>query len=136
MRIAENNPESWVVGFLDECWWSSRVALPALNSFSEKGKPLRLIEHSVAKGDSDPKAISCYGLYVPKLQETWLRLVDGRPVSGLTTQFLNWCSEKLEALGKKVWVLIWDNASWHISGEVYAPGSILTTERSRRAAQG
>ncbi len=26
--------------------------------------------------------------------------------------------QKLEALGKKVWVLIWDNASWHISREV------------------
>jgi hypothetical protein len=67
MRMAEDNPESWVVGFLDECW-SSRVALPALSSFSEKGKPLRLMQHSVAKDDPDPKAISCYGLYVPELQ--------------------------------------------------------------------
>jgi hypothetical protein len=120
MRMAQRHPESWVVGFLDECWWS-RVALPALSSFSEKkGKPLRLMQHSVAKDDPDPKAISCYGLYVPKLQKTWLRFVDGRPVSGITTRFLYWCSEKLEALGKEVWVLIWDNASWHISGEVRA----------------
>jgi hypothetical protein len=44
--------------------------------------------------------------------------VDGRPVSGITTQFLSWCCEKLEALGKKVLLLIWDNASWHISCEV------------------
>jgi hypothetical protein len=36
--------------------------LPTLHSFSEEGKPLRLIEHSVAKDDPDPKAISCYGL--------------------------------------------------------------------------
>jgi hypothetical protein len=72
MRMAENDPESWVVGFfLDECWWSSRVALPALKSFSEKGKPLRLIQRSVAKDEPDPKALSCYALYVPKLQETW-----------------------------------------------------------------
>ena len=35
MSVAESNPESWAVGFLDECWWS-RVALPALNSFSEQ----------------------------------------------------------------------------------------------------
>ena len=39
MSVAESNPESWAVGFLDECWWS-RVALPALNSFSEQSKPL------------------------------------------------------------------------------------------------
>ena len=117
MRMAENNPEGWVVGFLDECWWS-RVALPALNSFSEKGKPLRLIQRSVAEDDPDPKAISCYGLYVPELREMWIRFVDGRPVSGITTRFLLWCSEKLEEVGKRVWVLIWDNASWHISAQV------------------
>jgi DDE superfamily endonuclease len=29
-----------------------------------------------------------------------------------------WCCEKLEAAGKKVLVLIWDNASWHISRQV------------------
>ena len=117
MRVAEDDPESWVVGFLDECWWS-RVALPALSSFSEKGKPLRLIQQSVVKDDPGPKAISCYGLYMPELQEAWLRFVDGRPVSAITTQFLEWSCRKLAALGKKVLVLIWDNASWHISREV------------------
>ena len=33
------NPETWAVGFLDECWWS-RLALPTSSSFSEEGKPL------------------------------------------------------------------------------------------------
>jgi hypothetical protein len=42
----------------------------------------------------------------------------GRPVSGITTGFSEWCLKKLEGLGKKLWVLIWDNASWHISREV------------------
>src|SRR5215210_6898393 len=116
MRLTELN-DDWVLGFEDEVWWS-RLALPSLHSFSEKGKPLRLKQQSVAKDDPDPKAISCYGLYLPELEETWLRFVDDRPVSGITTQFLGWCSEKLEAIGKKVWVLVWDNASWHISHEV------------------
>ena len=116
MQLAENEAD-WVVGFCDECWWS-RVAQPNLHTFSEEGEPLRLVEQSVAKDDPDPKAISCYGLYLPELRESWLRFVDGRPVSGITTRFLQWCSQKLEALGKKVLVLIWDNASWHISREV------------------
>ena len=116
MRLAEEKVD-WVVGFLDECWWS-RVAQPNLHSFSEEGEPLRLVEQTVEKDDPDPKAISCYGLYTPELGRTWLRFVDGRPVSGITTRFLEWCSRKLEELGKKVWVLIWDNASWHISREV------------------
>jgi hypothetical protein len=117
MRVAEANP-NWAVGFCDECWWS-RLALPTLSSFSEEGKPLRLVQQSVEKDDPEPKAISCYGLYVPELDgETWLRFVDGRPVSSITTRFLSWCCEKLEEIGKKVLVLIWDNASWHISREL------------------
>ncbi len=116
MRLAGEN-SGWAVGFEDEVWWS-RFALPSLRAWSEDGKPLRLVQHSVAKDDPDPKAISCYGLYLPELNETWLRFVDGRPVSGITTRFLSWCSEGLAAKGKQVLVLVWDNASWHISGEV------------------
>jgi hypothetical protein len=116
MALAENEAD-WVVGFCDECWWS-RVAQPTLHSFREEGEPLRLVEQSLTKDDPDPKAISCYGLYMPELKEAWLRFVDGRPVSGITTRFLEWCCQKLESLGKKVLVLIWDNASWHISREV------------------
>jgi transposase len=110
--------EDWALGFEDEVWWS-RVALPAVHTFSEKGKPMHLVEQSVAKDDPDPKAISCYGLYLPELEgETWLRFVDGRPISGITTQFLSWCSEKLAEMGKKVLVFLWDNAPWHVSKEV------------------
>jgi DDE superfamily endonuclease len=76
-------------------------------------------QQSVAKDDPEPKAVSCYGLYLPGLdEERWLRFVDGRPVSSITTRFLRWCAEKLEELGKKVLLLIWDKASWHISKEV------------------
>jgi hypothetical protein len=39
-------------------------------------------------------------------------------VSGVTTRFLSWLSEKLVAAGRKVLVLVWDNASWHVSKEV------------------
>ncbi len=107
-----------MVGFEDEVWWS-RFALPSMHAWSDPGKPPRLIQRSAAKDDPDPKAISCYGLYLPELDgQTWLRFVDGRPVSGITTQFLSWCSEGLAASGKRVLLLVWDNASWHISGEV------------------
>ena len=60
-------------------------------SWSETGEPLRLIEQSVAKDDPSEatKAISCYGLYVPELEKMWVRFVDGRPVSAITTRFLS-----------------------------------------------
>jgi DDE superfamily endonuclease len=116
MHLAEDKLD-WVVGFEDECWWS-RVRQPNLHSFGEAGEPLRLVEQSLEKDDPDPKAISCYGLYMPELKQSWLRFVDDRPVSSITTRFLQWCCRKLAAIGKKVLVLIWDNASWHISREV------------------
>lgn len=59
----------------------------SLSSWSEEGEPLRLIQQSVAKDDlPEPKALSCYGLYVPELDDTWLRFVDGRPVDRNTTR--------------------------------------------------
>ncbi len=106
-----------MVGFEDEVWWS-RLALPSLHAWSGDGGPPRLLQQSLAKDEPDPKAISCYGMFVPEFEETWLRFVDGRPVSGITTRFLSWCSEELAAVGKKVLVLVWDNASWHVSKEV------------------
>lgn len=116
MEAAGADPE-WAIGFEDECWWS-RVALPTLSSWTEEGRPERLIQRSVPKDDPEPKAVSCYGLYLPELDDTWLRFVDGRPVSSITTRFLSWCCERLEAAGKRVLLLTWDNASWHISREV------------------
>jgi len=46
----------------------------------------------------------------PTRNEMWLRFVAGRPVSDITTQFLEWCCEKLVAQRKHSWLLVWDNA--------------------------
>jgi transposase len=116
IRLAASNPD-WTVGFEDETW-RSRFALPSLHAWNEDGKPPRLVQRSLTKGDPDPKALSCYGLNLPELKKTWLRFVDDRLVSAITARFLSWCSKKLEAAGKKALVLIWDNASWHVSREV------------------
>ena len=135
MEVAMADPETWAVGFLDECWWS-RVAVPTLSSFSEEGKPLRLIQQSVTKDDPEPKAVSCYGLYLPELDETWLRFVDGRPVSSITTQFLRWCCEKLEAAAKR---RLWCSSGTTPVGtspERSGAGSEDITEKSRRAEAG
>ena len=41
--------------------------------------------------------------------------MDGRPVSQVTCDYLAWLAEKMAALGKKVLVFLWDNATWHKS---------------------
>jgi hypothetical protein len=109
------------VGFLDECWWS-RVAFQTLSSWSEEGKPERLVPAVDSHiDDPEPKAISCYGLYLCP-NSTRRRGVEVRGWEAgefhNATRFLSWCCEKLEAAGKRVLLLIWDNASWHISKEL------------------
>jgi hypothetical protein len=53
-------------------------------------------------------------------EQPWVRFVDGRPVSGVTTAFLAWSCTNLETMGKTALLLVWDNASWHVSKEVRA----------------
>ena len=116
----------WALAFEDEVWWS-RLAHPALHAWADPDQPLRLVEQTVARGDPDPKALACYGVLVrwwnrgpshDPHEEAWLRFVDGRPISSVTTQFLDWSCTKLTAAGKRALLLVWDNASWHLSKEV------------------
>lgn len=123
IRLAASHPE-WALGFEDETWWS-RFAQPSLHAFSQAGKPMRLVGRSQEKGDPDPKALAAYGMLVRSTEpgggmdeRVLLRFVDGRPVSSITTRFLHWSLGRLEAMGKKALLLIWDNASWHVSREV------------------
>jgi hypothetical protein len=128
IRLARRHPD-WLLGFEDEVWWS-RLAVPVLHTWTDADHPLHLVEQtvappSVADPDAARKAIACYGLLVrdpapatPRPESMWLRFVAQRPVSGITTRFLAWCAEQAAARGKAALLLIWDNASWHISKEV------------------
>jgi transposase len=120
MAWASTQP-GWAIGFLDEVWWS-RFALPSLNAWQSKDEPVRLVEQVWRKNDPDPKAFACYGVLWqqgpvtdPLRRQMSLRFVDGRPVSAITTTFLEWICTKLQEQGKRSWLLIWDNASWHYS---------------------
>jgi transposase len=112
---------TWAIGFEDEVWWS-RFALPRMHAWQDKEHPAHLVEKSKKKSDPDPKALACYGVLWqegpvdnPARQKMSLRFVNGRPVSDITTQFLDWCCAQLQKQGKTAWLLIWDNASWHKS---------------------
>ncbi len=120
IRLARSHPD-WLLGFEDEVWWS-RLAQPALHAWQDDGQPLRLVEQTAAAADPDPKAIACYGLLARYFdaqhrwtEAMWLRLVEGRPVSAVTIDFLTWCAAQAVLLGKRAVLLIWDNASWHES---------------------
>jgi transposase len=91
-------------------------------AWQSQDHPVRLVEQSWQKADPDPKALACYGVLwqegtpdEPQRDQMWLRFVTGRPVSDISIQFLDWCCQRLAAQGKRSWLLIWDNASWHKS---------------------
>jgi hypothetical protein len=114
IRLAASRTDV-VLGFADEVWWS-RLAHPDLHAWGTD--PLRLVQREPGVDDPDPKALACYGLLRRDTGGMMLRFVDGRPVSHVTTAFLAWACERLAAEGKTALLLVWDNASWHVSKAV------------------
>jgi hypothetical protein len=115
MRLAHSHPE-WVLGYQDEVWFS-RVTQPHLHAWTT-GKPMPSQLLSAPRHDPEAKALACYGLLRADNGQMMLRFVPRRPVSGLTTQFLHWLLSTLAAQGKKALLMLWDNASWHVSHQV------------------
>lgn len=113
-----------------------------MQAWAPSGRPLRLVERETDPGEEDPKALACYGVYFPEEaakdapegsseekegsseeksdieSDMLLRFVEDRPVSRVTTTFLEWVCERLERRGTRVWALVWDQASWHTSEDV------------------
>ena len=91
-----------------------------MHAWTGVGQPLRLQEFEPDKKDKDPDptALCCYGLLRDDTQQMLLRFVEGRAVSHVTTAYLEWVCECMVEEGKRVLVVIWDNASWHQSREV------------------
>jgi hypothetical protein len=81
---------------------------------------MRLHEPPAEAEDREPKALACYGLLRADTGGMMLRFVEGRPVSQVTEDFLAWACERLAAEGKRALLLVWDNASWHVSRRVRA----------------
>jgi len=106
---------AWVLGFQDETWWT-RLAQPDLFAWAGE-QPLRLLPNERGGGK---EALACYGLLRADTGAMLLRFVDGRPVSQVTEDYLAWVCAVLAAEGKKALLLVWDNASWHVSKRVRA----------------
>jgi transposase len=115
-----------VLGYGDEVWFS-RLAQPHLSAWTaDARRPLRLVEratdrsHPEHRGDPDPFALACYGLWRADTAAMWLRFAEGRPLSAMSIDFLDWVTRKLAQEGKGALLLVWDNATWHKSKAVRA----------------
>ena len=115
--MARGRP-GWAFGFQDEVWFS-RLAQPALHAWTA-GEPLRPGLHAAGRDDPEPKALACYGLWLPERERMLLRFVAGRPASAVTCAFLARVAERMAADDVRVLVLIWDNGPRHVSRAVRA----------------
>lgn len=109
-----------MLGVAEEGWWS-RLAQPAQHRWVAADSGCRLQQHAVDPDDPDPQALACDGGLIrrrPGVEQLWLRLVAGRPLSAVTTDFLAGCRTRLRAQGATALVLLWDHASWHNSQAV------------------
>lgn len=131
----------WAIGYADEVWWS-RFTQPHVRTWAEEGKEMRLVEQDKEKSDTEPNALACYGMLVrswmkdgEEQEKALLRFVDGRPISAISTQYLEWACQRISEMGKKVLVLVWDNATWHTS--LIVRGWIHTYNRQvKKSGQG
>lgn len=62
--------------------------------------------------------MACCGLLRYDTGGMPLRFVEERPISSVTTQFLEWSCEVLNVDGKRVLVVVRDNDAWHVGREV------------------
>src|SRR3954470_20689667 len=88
-----------------------------------EGRPVSRVTRAVANRPGSSAAALCrrppgqprhHGLLRTDQDRVLLRFVEGRPVSRVTTDFLAWGADRLAAEDKRVWVLVWDNAAWHV----------------------
>jgi hypothetical protein len=131
LRLSAQHPE-WVLGFEDEVWWS-RVAQPLLHVWTAS-PPMKVQLLTSDTSDPDPDAIACYGFLRHDTHKVMLRFVEGRPLDEVTVQFLEWLCWSVAQEGKRVLVVIWDDASWH-TADVVAQWVREQNQRARRGAR-
>lgn len=77
---------------------------------------MRLVERQA--GPDEPKALACYGAVRHDHDQVYLSCCDGQPDSHKTLVFVLALLDIARRDGKRVVIILWDNASWHKSKQV------------------
>jgi transposase len=128
VRLAAQHPD-WVLGFEDEVWWS-RLARPSLSTWTD-GDPQKIQLLMQDNDDPDPDAIACYGILRSDTHKVMVRFVEDRPLADVTIQFVDWFCRVVSEEGKKVLIVVWDDASWH-TAEVIPQWVVEHNSRAKR----
>jgi hypothetical protein len=110
--------EDWLLVDQDECWFS-RFAQPQAHAWAEPGAALRLLQRDPAQGET-PKALACFGAVRQDTEDVLLYFSEGQPNSMQMWWFIIGLLALARQEGKRVVLIIWDNASWHKSRDLRA----------------
>lgn len=100
----------------DECWFS-RFAQPTTHAWALSGEALHLVQREAPHGEKE-KALACFGARRQDTQQVYLYFSLGQPNSEQMWVFIIALLAIARQDGKAVVVIIWDNASWHISQRI------------------
>jgi DDE superfamily endonuclease len=112
---AHQRPD-WLLVEEDECWFS-RFAQPQAHAWAEADDALRLVQREPKRGDGE-QALACFGAVRHDTHEVRLSFRAGQPNSLQTWWFVIGLLAEARRAGKKVLVVIWDNATWHKSADL------------------
>jgi hypothetical protein len=99
----------WLLVDQDESWFS-RFEQPSAYGWGT----VRLVERRASELGPD-KALVCYGAVRQDSQQVYLYFSPQRPTSEQTWLFIGALLRIARREHKRVLVMIWDNAGWHIS---------------------
>ncbi|HLU11982.1 MAG TPA: hypothetical protein VK003_20065, partial [Oceanobacillus sp.] len=71
-----------------------------------------MVQREPKRGERD-KALACFGAVRHDTDTVWLYCSDGQPNSLQMWLFIIGLLAVARAEGKRVLVILWDNASWH-----------------------
>ncbi len=116
MKARARQHPDWLLFDEDESWFS-RFAQPAAHAWASPGEALHLVQREPKRGEAE-KALSCFGARRQDSQQVYLYFSPGQPNSEHMWVFIIALLDIARQEGKSVVVLIWDNASWHISQRI------------------
>ena len=100
----------------DECWFS-RFAQPTAHAWALLGEALHLVQREPERGEKE-RALACFGARRQDNEQVYLYFSEGQPNSEQMWVFIMALLQLARQEAKTVVVLIWDNASWHISKRI------------------
>ena len=113
LKAQAQKHEDWWLLEEDESWFH-RFIQPHAYAWSETSHPLKLIQQ-VFKRSTPDKAVACFGALCQESKQILMDFVQGYPNSEQMWWVIVRLLRQAKDLGKKVMVLIWDNAPWHCS---------------------